>query len=208
MQRLHDHQLRVHLQILDNESSAEYKWVIKEKCKIDYQFVPPNTHRSNTAKISIPIFKAHFISVLAYVSPDFLNNLWDILILQTEVTLNLLQQANFDPSRSALAYFLHPFNYDATPLGPIGCHIIAHKKTGTRKSWNFRGAAGWNACVALQHYHCHTIVYKSTKAVQVLDTVEFRHHHLTLPDLTPADYIVHGVTHANVCLTRRPYRFL
>ena len=60
--------------------------------------------------------------------------------------------------------------------------------------WDFRDTAGWNLGVALQHYICHTIVAKSTKAFQVSDTVEFRHHHLTLKDITPADRIFHGVT--------------
>ena len=44
MQCLSDHKLTVDLQILDNESSAEYKWVIKNKWNINYQLVPPNTH--------------------------------------------------------------------------------------------------------------------------------------------------------------------
>ena len=44
MQCIHDHQLRVNLQILENEASTEYKRVIKEKWKINYQLVPPNTH--------------------------------------------------------------------------------------------------------------------------------------------------------------------
>ena len=92
MQRLRDHQLRVDLQILDNEASAEYKRVIKEKRKINYQLVPPNTHQNNAAERAICNFKAQFISVLAGVATDFLRNLWDLLLLQKEVTLNFLWQ--------------------------------------------------------------------------------------------------------------------
>ena len=85
------------------------------------------------------------------------------------------------------------FNNDAAPIGPLGCDIIAHRKTGTRKSWDFRGAAGWYVGVALQHYRYHTIVAKATRTVQIYDTVEFRHHHLTHPEVTPMDRIVHGM---------------
>ena len=109
-----------------------------------------------------------------------------------------------DPYRSAWAYFHGPFNYDATPLVPLVCNIISHKKTGTRNSWEFRGTAGWNVGVALQHYQCHTIVSQAIKAVQVLDTVEFRHHHLTLQDVTPADRIVHGMTTLTCALCDAP----
>ena len=44
MERLHDHKLRVDLKILDNEASSDYKRVIKEKWKINYQLVPPKNH--------------------------------------------------------------------------------------------------------------------------------------------------------------------
>ena len=99
-----------------------------------------------------------------------------------------------DPSISAWVYFHSSFNYDATPLGPLGCNIIAHKNTGTRHLWDFRGVASWNVGVALKRYRCHTIVAISTRAAQVLYTVEFRHHNLTQPTFTPMDRIVHGVT--------------
>ena len=68
------------------------------------------------------------------------------------------------------------------------------QEDGEKNLWDFRGPAGWNVCVALQHYRCHTIVAKAIKEVQVSDTVEFQHHHLTLPDLTPAERIFHDVT--------------
>ena len=103
MQHLRDHQLRVDLQILDNQASADYKRLIKEKWKINYQLVPPNTHLSNVAERAIHNFKAHFISVLAGVDPDFTRNLWQPLLTQTEVTLKLLQKATLDPSISVWA---------------------------------------------------------------------------------------------------------
>ena len=71
MQRLSNHKLRIDLQILDNEDSTEYKRVIKGKWKINYQLLPPNTHRSNAAERAIHTFIAHFVSILACVAPDF-----------------------------------------------------------------------------------------------------------------------------------------
>ena len=56
----------------------------------------------------------------------------------------------------------------------------------------------------LQHYRCHTIVEKSTRAAQVSDTVEFRHHHLTQPTVTPMDGIVHGVNTLTCALHEAP----
>ena len=149
------------------------------------------------------MLEAHFISILTGVAPYFPRNMWDLLLPQTELTLNLLRQATLDPTQSAWSYFHGPFNYDATPIGPLGCDIIAHNKTGTRHYWDFRGAAGWYVSVALQHYRCHTSVAKATHGAQISDTVEFRHHHLTQPK---------GHTHGphcswreqtHMCFTRR-----
>ena len=132
MQGLRNHELTLDLQILDNEASTEYKRVILKKRNANYQLVPPNPHRSNAAEQAIHTFKAHFIAILEGINPYLPINLWDLLLPQTELTLNLLQQETFDPSRSAWAYFHGPFNYDTKLIGPLGCDIIAHKKTGTR----------------------------------------------------------------------------
>ena len=193
MQRLSDNKLTVDLQILDNEASAEYKRAITEKWNANYQLVPPSTHQSNATERAIRTFKAHFLSILAGVAPYFPRNLWDLLLPQTEVTLNLIRQANLDPDISTRSYFHRPFNFDATLIRPLGCDIIAHKKTGTISSWDFRGASVWNIDVSLQHYRCHKIVEKSTPAAQISNTVESRHHHLTQSTIAPMDRIVHGV---------------
>ena len=141
----------------------------------------------------------------AGVAPDLPRILWDPLLPQTELTLNLLIQANLNPTRSTWSYFHGPFNYDATPIGPLGCDIIAHTKIGTRNSWDFRGAVGWYVGVALQHYRCHKIVVKATRTAQISDTVEFRHHHLTQPEVTPMDRIFHGVNKLTCALKDAPY---
>ena len=193
MQRLTDNKLIADLKILDNEASTEYKRSIKKKWNAKYQLLPPHTHQSNAAEHAIRTFKAHFLSILAGVAPDFPRNLWDLLLPQAKLTLKFLRQATLKPTRYAWSYFHGPFNYDSTPIGPLGCDIITQKKIGMRNSWDFRGAEGWYVGVALQHYRCHTIMSKATRVAQIYDTVEFRHHHLTQPEVTPMDRIVHGV---------------
>ena len=147
----------------------------------------------HAAERAIRTFKAHFLSILAGVAQGFPRNLWDLLLPQAELTLNLLRQATLDPSQSDWAYFNGALNYDATPIGPLRCNIIAHRKTSTRNSWDFCGAAGWYVGAALQHYRCHTIVAKATRAVQISDTVEFRHR--TSPSLKSHQWTVSSMAH-------------
>ena len=179
MQWLTNNKLSVNLQILDNKASIEYKRSIKIKWNAKYQLVLPHTHQSNADERAIRTFKAHFISILAGVAPYSPRNLWELLLPQAELTQTLLRQATLDPTQSAWSYFDGPLNYDATPIRPLGCDIITHKKIGTRNVWYFRIAAGWYVDLVLQHYRCHTIVSKATCTAQISDTVEFRHHHLT-----------------------------
>ena len=82
---------KVDLQILDNEASGEYKRTIKEVWKSTYQLVPPDMHRRNAAERAIRTFKAHFLAILAGVSPKFPSYMWDKLLEQAELTLNLIR---------------------------------------------------------------------------------------------------------------------
>ena len=53
---------------------------------------------------------------------------------------------------SVWEHFNVPFNFDATPLGPLGCPIIIHDKPGCCRSWDFCGRKGFNVGPALSHY--------------------------------------------------------
>ena len=139
MQKLADRGHHVDIQILDNEVSAEFKKIIQKYWGAKYQLVPPNFHRRNIAERAIRTFKAHFLVILAGVDPDFPKYMWDNLLTQTELTINLLRQATLNQRMSAREYYNGPFDYSATPLGPLGCKIMIHNTSNTRKSWDQRG---------------------------------------------------------------------
>ena len=71
-------------------TTKQYKKTMTEVCKVDYQLVPPNFHRRNAVKRAIFAFKVHFLAILAGIAEDFPKNMWDILIPQIEINLNLL----------------------------------------------------------------------------------------------------------------------
>ena len=83
------------------------------------------------------------------------------------------------------------FNFDATPLGPPGCRIISHHRGSTRRSWDFRGGAGFYVGPSLEHYRCYRVIKNSTQQVAVNDTVVFQHPTLACPTLTPKERIIH-----------------
>jgi hypothetical protein len=132
MERLQARGITVGLIILDNETNADYISNITNKWKCKHQKVPPDMHRRNIAKRMIRTFKAHLIAIVAGVDPLFPMRRWDLLPNQAEITVNLLRTSKLDPTKSAYEYLNGPFNYDATPMGPPGCKIIAHAKGATR----------------------------------------------------------------------------
>ena len=101
---------KVDLQILDNEASAAYKQVIEEGWKAQFQLVPPNIHLRNAAKWEIRTFKDHFLAILVGAAQDFPPYLWDFILKQMELTLNILHQATLNPRLSAWDYFNGAFN--------------------------------------------------------------------------------------------------
>ena len=193
MQRLKYRDMLVNLQILENEASKEYEILIKDKWNINYQLVPSHIHRQNAAERAIQTFKALFISILAGVADDFPRRHWDQLLPQAELTLNLLRQANIQPEISAWTYLMGAFNYDATPLGPLGFTVMIHKKTSNQKSWDFRSKEGWSVGVSFEHYRCQLVIPADTIDINVSDTVELLRHFITTPTLTPEDRILHGI---------------
>ena len=97
MQRLADRGHHFDVQILDKEVSADFKQTIVKDWGATYQLVPPNVHIINVAERAIRTFKAHFLAILAGVDPNFPKYMWDNLLVQTELTINLLRQATRNP---------------------------------------------------------------------------------------------------------------
>ena len=101
MQRLKEKYLLVDLHILNNEFSKEYQATIRNRWKFQFQLVPPDMHMRNAAERAIRTFKSNFLSILDGVAPDFPRHLWNLLLPQTEMTLNLLWKATVNPAISA-----------------------------------------------------------------------------------------------------------
>ena len=206
MARIKQRGFDVDLQILDNEASQAYKDLITNKWGAKFQLVPPHMHRRNAAERAIRTFKAHFLAILAGVSADFPRYLWDLLVPQAEMTLNFLRQSPLNPKISAWEYFNGPFNYDATPLGPLGSRLLAHRKPGVRNSWDFRAEDGWGIGVSLDHYRCQRYVARDTHEEKVTDTCSFRHPSMERPQPTAADRLQHGMLKLADALTDAPPR--
>jgi hypothetical protein len=120
--------LLVDLNIRDNEASADFKRVITKSWKTKFQLVPLDMHQRNKAKRMIRHFKNHFLFILAGVNATFPPYLWDLLLPQAKLTVNLLRQNKINPKISTWEFVNGPFDLNKTPLAPVGCRVLIHAK--------------------------------------------------------------------------------
>jgi hypothetical protein len=160
---------------------------------MNMEIVPPGCHRQNMAEVAIRNFKSHFLSVLAGVANDFPQHLWDSLLLQTEITLNLIWQSNATLTVSAYAHLSGPFDYNKMPLAPMGCEAQIHEKTNNRGTWAYHSVDGWYLFTSPEHYCTHTCSVKANKSKYHLDIVHFKHKNITNPTITHVNKVMQAL---------------
>jgi hypothetical protein len=178
--------LKPHFQRLDNEASlALINCLTKQG--IHYQLTPPHIHQSKNAERAIQTFKNHFIAGLCSVYPTFPLKLWDKILPQATITLNLFRKSIINPRMSAYAQLNGHFDFNRTPLAPPGTRIIAHEKPDQRTSWDPHGVDGYYLGPALDHYRCYQVHITKTKGTRIVDTVEFFPSNLSIPETSSKD---------------------
>ena len=190
--------------VMDNEVSESMKNMIRDDYKLSLEIVPPGMHRRNAAEVAIRNFKAHFLSILAGTADDFPLSLWDRLLPQAELTLNLLRKSNANPRLSAYAFLCGSFDYNKMPLAPLGCKVQVHEKADQRGSWAFHSVDGWYLGTSDEHYRTHICHVKDTRSDRLCDTVQFQHKSITNPTLSDADKLMHALSHCSKLLQREP----
>ena len=144
---------QTNIHILDNESSSIMRQGFP-KNKIKYQMIPPHPHRRDSDKSSIQTFKENFITCLRAADPGYPEKQWDHFITQAALTINLLRNWRFIPKLSAHASLHGTFDYNKSPLAPLGTRVLVHDKTTNCRTWAPRGTKGWYIGPDLEHYWC------------------------------------------------------
>ncbi len=165
------------MHIMDNKVSVRFKNEIKKNTKL--QLVPPDTHRQNLVERAIQTFKNHFIAILLGVDESFPMALWDRLIPQAVMTLNMLRKSRVNPNISAYKYVNRKFDYNKMPLAPMGCAVQVHVSPNRRLTWAEHALDGWYLRTSEEHYRCHVVFVKKTRAERISDTVFFQHRYIT-----------------------------
>jgi hypothetical protein len=125
--------------------------------------------------------------------------LWDKLLPQTMLKMNLLRQPNIALTVSAYQYVHGNFDYNKMPLAPLGCTVQLYESNTQRGTWAEHSTDRWYTGTSTKHYECHRIYVQKTRREWISDTVYFKHKYITQPTLLPVDTIVktiNDLTHA------------
>jgi hypothetical protein len=139
------------LNVMDNKCSTAVERYIQLE-KINIQLVPPHNHRANAAERAIATFKEHFIATLATVDQFCPLQLWDKFLPQVELTLNMLHFPCRNPKISANQEVYGAFNFNKTPLAPLGTKALIYDDPTSRASWAPHATDGYYVGPANNHY--------------------------------------------------------
>jgi hypothetical protein len=190
--------LKPKLMKLDNEASKLLKDYLYQQ-DIAFHLVPPYSHRHNSAERAIRSFKDHLIAGLCSTDKSFPMHLWDTILPQAVITLNMLRTSRINPKLSAATHIFGQHDYNRAPMAPPVTRIIAHETPGRRKTWAPHGQDGWYIGPALEHYRCYTVYITKTRASRIVETVEFFPHQFKIQFPSSSDLATQAVadlTHA------------
>jgi hypothetical protein len=188
---------------LDNEASRAIERAITTS-GATYQLVEPYNHRVNSAERAIRTFKNHFIAGLCSTDPKFPVTMWDELVPQAVLTLNLLRTSRLNPKLSAYNQLFGVFDFSQTPLAPPGTRTVIFEDPDTRESWAPHGKLAWYLGPSPEHYRCYLLYIPETGGIRTSGTVEFFPHYSTVPKLSSADAAAHAARDLIVAL-EKPY---
>jgi hypothetical protein len=190
--------LKPKLMKLDNEASKLLKTYLHHQY-ITFQLVPPYSHRRNSAERAIRSFKYHLIVGLCSTDKSFPMHLWDKLLPQAVITLNMLRTSITNPKLSADTHIFGQYDFNRAPMAPPGTRNIAHETPNRSQTWAQHGQDGLYIGPALEHYRCYKVYITKKRGDRIVETVEFPPEKFTLPFSSAQDLATQAaadLTHA------------
>jgi hypothetical protein len=157
------------LNVMDNECSKTKEKHIRAN-RMSIHLVPPHNHQVNAAEQATATFKEHFVAALATVDMLCQLQLWDEFLPQVELTLNLLQFSQQDPTFLANQEVYRAFDFNKTPLAPLGTKALIYDDPANQASWAPHATDSFYVGPATDHYQCLQFYIPATQQFQFLDT--------------------------------------
>ena len=188
---------------MDNETSKDVEDFIASQNK-QQQYNPPEFHRTNPAERALQTYKSCVKSTMASLPPTFTIAYLCKLLPQIYFSVYILRKCRQNPLLSAWASMEGEFHFDATPITPQGTEMLIQKKPNQRRTFGFNAKKAWYIAPCFQHYRTFKGIMASNGAERILDTVQFKHHAIETPQLTPANRILEAARQLDSAIKQQP----
>jgi hypothetical protein len=177
-------------QRLDNETSDDLERMFRDDLKVSFQYVPTTCHRRNKAERAMRTMTNHLAAMMATTHPDFPQYLWDEMLLQAEITINMLRP--YDGNTSICAYegiFGHKYDFMAHPLAPVGTAVMVYTSPDQRENFASHGVPGFYIGPIINNYRSFRVYITHTKAFRSTDTLAWFPKPYYMPGSSATDQI-------------------
>ena len=72
---------------------------------------------------------------------------------------------------SAYSQTYRLFDFNPTPIAPLGIKLVVHEKPEHRESWNRHAIDGWYIGSVLRYYRCFRVWATVTNSKHIVDTI-------------------------------------
>jgi hypothetical protein len=191
------------MHMVDNQCGPLLKEAIESK-GMELQVAPLGNHRANAAERAIRTFKEHFISILCGTDETFPLKLWDKLVPQAVLTLNLLRQSRINPKQSAHSQIHGPYDFNRTPIAPMGYRVLVHVKPDKRGTWDPKAEDGYYIGPAPNHYRCYKVYITDSEATRITDTITWVPGKVGIPSMSPSDEVIAAIGNVEKAMNNIP----
>ena len=129
---------------------------------VNFQLVPPHLHRTNTTERAIQTYKDHLVTGLSSCDPKLPLHIWDQLLHQATLTLNILYPSRINTRLLAESQLNRSLDFNRNPLAPPSTNVPIYKDPTNRRTWAPHGVAGWYIGSAIEHYQCYRVYMSVT----------------------------------------------
>ena len=130
---------------------------------MEFQLSTPGNHHTLPSEQGIQIWKNNFQSVLEGVDNRYPANQWDRLVEAAIKILNMLRASRIKPKLSSYQQIWGNFDYNKTPLVPLGRRAIIYKDPATCSSHSQHGVIGYFVSPSKQHCQQYNIYVPKTQ---------------------------------------------
>ncbi len=176
------------LNVMDNQCSKTIQNFI-EKNRAKIQLVNLDDHRVNAAERVIQTWKNHWLAGLGMLDPNCPLQLWCQFIEQGQDIRNMLRTSRINNKLSAYVILDGQFEFDKTPLAPVGTKALVFLDPKKRTSWSTHAVDAWYVGPAKQHYQNFKFYIPEMRGYRIANTARFFPQHCKQPAIEPGDSI-------------------